>query len=305
MGGGAARVRAAGRRPRRRRPAGRGSRSPRPCRRPIPGEAELADLWLTRARARVDGPRGARRPRCRPARRLVDLYDVWLGEPALPGQVVASVYRARRPSARRDGTAHRAGRGRRRRRARPCRASGVAGDRDGRLRPPPVHRRPGGRARAEAEPRSGWRSGTTRRGASDGPTRSSRSSRIARAPRSRTPTVVRERLVLASERAPVADPGTARPARGRPRRQAGRRLQRGATGSSPSPRRGPRPRRRPGARSGAAGGGCRRRPARARPRRGCRPAGRLRPGSSQPHVNTSRDGSSSSTYRPLITSPFP
>jgi len=29
--------------------------------------------------------------------RLVDLYDVWLGAPALPGQVVASVYRATFP----------------------------------------------------------------------------------------------------------------------------------------------------------------------------------------------------------------
>ena len=59
----------------------------------LPGEAELVDLWLVerlpvwRVREALDG--------CLPAGyRLVDLFDVWLGEPALPGQVVASVYRA-------------------------------------------------------------------------------------------------------------------------------------------------------------------------------------------------------------------
>jgi hypothetical protein len=59
----------------------------------IPGEAELADVWLTerlpawRVREAISG--------CLPAAwRLVDVYDVWPGEPALPGRVVASVYRA-------------------------------------------------------------------------------------------------------------------------------------------------------------------------------------------------------------------
>ncbi len=59
----------------------------------VPGEAELADVWLTdrvprwTAREAISStlPAGSE---------LVDLYDVWLGEPALPGQVVASVYRA-------------------------------------------------------------------------------------------------------------------------------------------------------------------------------------------------------------------
>ena len=57
----------------------------------IPGEAELADVWLVerlpawRVREALVAcvPRGWR---------LVDAYDVWLGEPALPGRVVASVY---------------------------------------------------------------------------------------------------------------------------------------------------------------------------------------------------------------------
>jgi hypothetical protein len=59
----------------------------------IPGEAELADIWLVerlpawRVREALMAcvPRGWH---------LVDAYDVWLGEPALPGRVVASVYRA-------------------------------------------------------------------------------------------------------------------------------------------------------------------------------------------------------------------
>jgi hypothetical protein len=59
----------------------------------VPGEAELADLWLVE-----------RLPRWRVREALVDclpggftladLYDVWLGEPPLPGRVAASVYRA-------------------------------------------------------------------------------------------------------------------------------------------------------------------------------------------------------------------
>lgn len=59
----------------------------------IPGEAELVDIWLVerlpawRVRAAVRA--------CLPAGfELVDVQDVWLGEASLPGQVVASVYRA-------------------------------------------------------------------------------------------------------------------------------------------------------------------------------------------------------------------
>ncbi len=59
----------------------------------IAGEAELVDIWLVdrlpvwRVREALVGvmPAGSR---------LVDLSDVWLGEAALPGRVVASVYRA-------------------------------------------------------------------------------------------------------------------------------------------------------------------------------------------------------------------
>jgi hypothetical protein len=59
----------------------------------IPGEAELADVWLTeRVPAwRLREQLGASVPA---GYRLVDSYDVWLGAAALPGQVVASVYRA-------------------------------------------------------------------------------------------------------------------------------------------------------------------------------------------------------------------
>ena len=59
----------------------------------IPGLAELVDVWLT-ARTpawRVRGTLGTSMPR---GHALVEAYDVWLGAPALPGQVVASVYRA-------------------------------------------------------------------------------------------------------------------------------------------------------------------------------------------------------------------
>jgi hypothetical protein len=60
----------------------------------LAGEAELADLWLTRRLPawQVREVLGAAVP---PGYRLLDVYDVWLGEPALPGQVIASVYRAR------------------------------------------------------------------------------------------------------------------------------------------------------------------------------------------------------------------
>ena len=70
----------------------------------IPGEAELADLWLVERRARwiVREALGESLPA---GSTLVDLYDVWLGEPALPGQVVASVYRARLPGPAVDAAA--------------------------------------------------------------------------------------------------------------------------------------------------------------------------------------------------------
>jgi hypothetical protein len=57
------------------------------------GEAELADVWLTSRQPAwvVREALGAGMPE---GSRLIDLYDVWLGEAALPGRVVASVYRA-------------------------------------------------------------------------------------------------------------------------------------------------------------------------------------------------------------------
>lgn len=59
----------------------------------IPGEGELVDVWLVQRlpRWRV---RESLVPVLPAGHRLVDLYDVWLGEAALPGRVVASVYRA-------------------------------------------------------------------------------------------------------------------------------------------------------------------------------------------------------------------
>lgn len=59
----------------------------------IPGEAELVDVWLVERLPvwRVREALGGSLP---PGSRLVDVHDVWLGEPALPGRVVASVYRA-------------------------------------------------------------------------------------------------------------------------------------------------------------------------------------------------------------------
>ena len=59
----------------------------------IRGEAELVDVWLVERlpRWRVRESIAVSLP---PGYRLVDLYDVWLGEAALPGRVVASVYRA-------------------------------------------------------------------------------------------------------------------------------------------------------------------------------------------------------------------
>ncbi len=60
----------------------------------IPGEAELLDLFLVE-RLPAWQVREALEPAIPPGWRLVEAYDVWLGEAALPGRVVASVYRAR------------------------------------------------------------------------------------------------------------------------------------------------------------------------------------------------------------------
>ncbi len=70
----------------------------------VPGEAELADLWLVERRARWI-VRAALVESLPAGSTLVDLYDVWLGEPALPGQVVASVYRARLSGSATDAAA--------------------------------------------------------------------------------------------------------------------------------------------------------------------------------------------------------
>jgi radical SAM-linked protein len=62
----------------------------------IAGEAELVDLWLVERlpRWRV---REALAPSMPPGHRLVELHDIWLGEPPLPGRVIASVYRVPLP----------------------------------------------------------------------------------------------------------------------------------------------------------------------------------------------------------------
>jgi hypothetical protein len=59
----------------------------------VPGEAELLDLWLIE-RVPAWRVREAITAALPSGWRLVDLYDVWLGEAALPGRVAASVYRA-------------------------------------------------------------------------------------------------------------------------------------------------------------------------------------------------------------------
>lgn len=59
----------------------------------VRGDAELADLWLVERLPRWQ-VREHLAPHVPAGHALVDLYDVWLGEPALPGQLVASVYRA-------------------------------------------------------------------------------------------------------------------------------------------------------------------------------------------------------------------
>jgi radical SAM-linked protein len=59
----------------------------------ITGESELADVWLTE-RLPVWRVREALATSVPAGYRLAGVQDVWLGEAALPGQVVASVYRA-------------------------------------------------------------------------------------------------------------------------------------------------------------------------------------------------------------------
>ena len=63
----------------------------------LTGEAELLDTWLVE---RVPAWRVREAlPPCVPAGwRLLEAYDVWLGEAALPGRVAASVYRAELPA---------------------------------------------------------------------------------------------------------------------------------------------------------------------------------------------------------------
>jgi radical SAM-linked protein len=59
----------------------------------IPGEAELLDVFLVE-RLPVWRVREALAGSLPAGWRLVEAYDVWLGEAALPGRVTASVYRA-------------------------------------------------------------------------------------------------------------------------------------------------------------------------------------------------------------------
>ena len=59
----------------------------------LPAERELADLFLAE-RLPVAGVRSALEANLPEGHRLVELHDVWLGEAALPGQVVAADYRA-------------------------------------------------------------------------------------------------------------------------------------------------------------------------------------------------------------------
>lgn len=70
----------------------------------IPGERELVDVWLAE-RLPVWRVREALLLRMPPGWTLVELFDVWLGEPALPGRVVASVYRAELSPASVDASA--------------------------------------------------------------------------------------------------------------------------------------------------------------------------------------------------------
>jgi radical SAM-linked protein len=58
----------------------------------IAGEAELVDVWLTE-RVPAWRVREALQESLPAGHTLLDAFDVWPGAPALPGQVVASVYR--------------------------------------------------------------------------------------------------------------------------------------------------------------------------------------------------------------------
>ncbi len=160
---------AADRGPRRRERAA-ALRRRRPLAPAIPGEAELADLWLVERRARWT-VRAALEESLPAGSTLVDLYDVWLGEPALPGQVVASVYRARLSGPAVDAAAIEAAAGRDHGLTRAAPRT-PAGRSHGGLRPAAVHRdgrrrtRPGRRNRhrhgAPSRPREGHRPRRTR-----------------------------------------------------------------------------------------------------------------------------------------------
>ncbi len=63
----------------------------------IAGERELADIWLTQRLPRWQ-VREALEPILPPGHALVDIHDVWLREPSLPGRVVASIYRCVLPA---------------------------------------------------------------------------------------------------------------------------------------------------------------------------------------------------------------
>ena len=60
----------------------------------IAAERELADLYLTSRRPAAE-VRDALAQRLPEGHSLADLHDVWLGAPALPGQVIAADYLAR------------------------------------------------------------------------------------------------------------------------------------------------------------------------------------------------------------------
>ena len=60
----------------------------------VPAERELADLFITN-RLPIAAVRAALDRHLPAGHSLVDLHDVWLGEPALAGQVVAADYRGR------------------------------------------------------------------------------------------------------------------------------------------------------------------------------------------------------------------
>ncbi len=63
----------------------------------IAGEGELADIWLTQRLPRWQ-VRESLEPVLPPGHELVDVHDVWLREPSLPGKVAASIYRCVLPA---------------------------------------------------------------------------------------------------------------------------------------------------------------------------------------------------------------